>query len=632
MVGDGEAVMWKTAAALMACWALSASAQAASARCDLAAPDAAGAGAGCQRAWMDRNLKLNDLVTVGTHNSYKTQPPDAVLALVRKVAGARADELDYGHRPLSEQLDAGARQLEIDVYYDPEGGRFLNPIALRAAGIALDPARRAALAEPGFKVMHIQDVDVLSSCVTLRACLGVVRRWSLAHPDHAPIMLMFNAKTDPSPAPGGVAALPFDAKAFDALDAEVRAVFPPQALITPDDVQGAYPTLRHAVLHDAWPTLGQARGKVLFALDEDPDKVAVYRGKRRSLEGRVFFVNTDEASPAAAYLTLNDPIAEAERIRKAVAAGFIVRTRADSGTIEARRNDTRPRDAALASGAQFVSTDYLWPEPRLHNDYQVRLRGGAAVACNPVRAASRCAGLAVETAGPASDAYLSPEATPDGVRILPPAPVVGSPVAMADHRVFAATRRLRGSPRWTVAASDVETGAFEHFACALGARLTPQTAPALARLLDRAGTAGVVDPVKQLYRQPRPYLGSTAPICQARTAHLAGNGDYPSGHAANGWMEALILAELAPDRASEILARGRAFGESRVVCGAHSRSAVEAGWLAGAATTAALHGSPTFRGDLEAARAEMASVRASTPAPDPAACRAEAAALAAPAY
>ncbi len=319
-------------------------------------------------------------------------------------------------------MDAGARQLEIDVYYDPEGGRFLGPVGLRAAGVALDPARRAALAEPGFKVMHVQDIDVLSSCETLRACLGIMRRWSLAHPDHAPILLMFNAKTDAAAMPGGVAALPFDAAAFDALDAEVRAVFPPQSLITPDDVQGAWPTLREAVLHDAWPTLGQARGKVLFALDEDAAKVAVYRGKRRSLEGRVFFVNTDEASPAAAYLTLNDPIADAARIRKAVAAGFIVRTRADSGTVEARRNDTRPRDAALASGAQFVSTDYFWPEPRLHNDYRVRLPGGAAVLCNPVRAANRCAGLAVETADPASQAYLSPEATPDGVRILPPSP------------------------------------------------------------------------------------------------------------------------------------------------------------------------------------------------------------------
>lgn len=624
--------MWKTAAALMVSFALSASAQNAVSRCNLAAAEAAGAGAGCQRAWMDRNLKLNDLVVVGTHNSYKTEVPGAVLALIRTAAPDRADDLDYRHRPLSEQLDAGVRQLEIDVYNDPEGGRFLDPAGLRAAGVALDPARRAALAGPGFKVMHVPDIDVLSSCVTLRACLGIVWRWSLAHPDHAPILLMFNAKTDAAALPGGTAALPFDAAAFDVLDREVRAVFPPQALITPDNVQGTYPTLREAVLHGAWPTLGQARGKVLFALDEGPAKVALYRGKRQSLEGRVFFVNTDENSPAAAYLTLNDPIADAERIRKAVAAGFIVRTRADSGTLEARRNDTRPRDTALASGAQFVSTDYFWPEPRLHNDYQVRLPDGAAALCNPLRAANRCAGLAVETVGPAARGYLSPETTPEGVRILSPPPAAGGPVATADRQVFAATRRLRGSPRWRVATSDVDTGPFEHFACALGVKLTPQAAPALARLLDRAETSSVVDPVKQFYRVPRPFIGSAAPICQARTADLIANGDYPSGHTANGWMEALILAELAPDRATEILARGRAFGESRLICGAHSLSAVEAGWLAGAAAVAALHGSAAFRADLDTARAEMATVRASAPAPNAADCRTEAAALAAAAY
>jgi membrane-associated phospholipid phosphatase len=622
----------KIAAAIVTGCFLSAGAPAIASRCNLEAADAAGAGADCQRAWMDRNLKLNDLVTVGTHNSYKTEIPAPVLALIRSVAPDRADEIDYRHRPLSEQLDAGVRQLEIDIYYDPEGGRFLEPAGLRAAGIALDPALRAALAEPGFKVMHIQDIDILSSCTTFSACLGIVRRWSLAHPGHAPILLMVNAKTDPAPQPGGVDALPFDAAAFDALDREVRAVFPPQALITPDDVQGAYPTLREAVLHDAWPTLGEARGKILLALDEGPDKVALYRGKRRSLEGRVFFVNTDESSPAAAYLTLNDPVAEAERIRKAVAAGFIVRTRADAGTLEARRNDTRRREAALASGAQFVSTDYLWTEPRLHNDYQVRLPGGAAVLCNPVRAADRCAGFAVEAVGSTSGAYLSPEAVPDGVRILPPAPAAGSPVAAADRQLFAATRRLEGSPRWKVATSDVETGPFAHFACALGVTLTAQTAPALARLLDRAGTSGVVDPVKRFYRAQRPYIGSSAPICQSKTADLAANGDYPSGHTANGWMEALILAELVPDRATEILARGRAFGESRLICGAHSLSAVEAGWLAGAAATAALHGSAAFRVDLEAARQEMAAVRASAPAPNAAACRAEAAALATAAY
>jgi hypothetical protein len=363
--------------------------------CNLKAQTAAAAGRNCARAWMDANLKLNDLMSVGSHNSYKTAMPPAVLAGLRESSRI---SLDYAHRPLPEELDVGARQIEIDIYYDPIGGRFAEPVRLREARIDIDPAIRAAWKKPGFKVMHVPDTDVLSSCVLLVECLQTIRKWSLSHRDHTPILLMFNAKTDKSTATGGTDALPFDAAAFDALDAEVRSVFPPSALITPDDVQGRYPSLREAVLAGNWPTLGRSRGKVLFALDENAEKVAIYRGARKSLEGRVFFINTDDASPAAAYMTLNDPLTQGERIRKAVQAGFLVRTRADADTAEARVNDVRKREAALASGAQYVSTDYLWPDPRFPGGYRVRLPNGAATVCNPLRKADACAGLPVESA------------------------------------------------------------------------------------------------------------------------------------------------------------------------------------------------------------------------------------------
>ena len=143
------------------------------------------------------------------------------------------------------------------------------------------------------------------------------------------------------------------------------------------------------MLANNWPELDKARGRFLFALDEGPEKVAIYRGNRASLEGRVFFINTDENSPAAAYLTLNDPIAEGDRIRDAVQAGFIVRTRADADTREARADDDTRLQAALASGAQYISTDYLWSDPRF-SDYQVGLPGGAAVRATPLRRDSSC--------------------------------------------------------------------------------------------------------------------------------------------------------------------------------------------------------------------------------------------------
>lgn len=349
-------------------------------------------------------LRMNDLVAVGTHNSYKQAIPPAELAAMVAARGRPVLALDYAHRPLAEQLDAGARQLEIDVVADPQGNRYARPLTALGGGTTLPPATAQALARPGFKTLHMPDVDFRTSCVTFVECLSQVRAWSDAHPGHVPILILLNAKEGQPSLPGGVTPLPFDEKTFDALDAEIRDVFGPDRLITPDLVQGRKATLREAVLAGGWPTLEAARGKVFFALDEGPAKVAIYRGARASLEGRAMFVNTDEASPAAAYLTLNDPIAQKDRIAAAVKAGFIVRTRADADTWAARAADVTMRDAALASGAQYVSTDYMWADPRLPGNYTVRLPDGVAAACNPVRAPKGCNDAVEMTAGAVSRA------------------------------------------------------------------------------------------------------------------------------------------------------------------------------------------------------------------------------------
>ncbi|HEY2047745.1 MAG TPA: phosphatidylinositol-specific phospholipase C1-like protein [Caulobacteraceae bacterium] len=365
------------------------------AACHLHARDAASAGDGCAQQWMDANLRMNDILTVGTHNSYHEVARPQVMALIRAAAPKQWQGLDYDHsEPLDRQLDDGARALELDLVYDPQGGRFAHPAGARLAGLPDDPAYVAAMSRPGFKVLHIQDIDYRSNCLTFAACLRIIRTWSLAHPRHVPILITMNTNDEKTRAPGGVDELPFDERAYDALDAEIASVFPRSELITPDQVQGRYPTLREAVLKRGWPSLGAARGKIMFALDEEAPHIAAYRGSRRSLEGRLLFVNTEETSSAAGYITLNEA-ADALRIAKDVKAGFIVRTRADADTVEARTNDTRRRETALASGAQYVSTDYRSPDTRL-SDYEVRLPGGAVAVCNPVRAAGRCGGVPIE--------------------------------------------------------------------------------------------------------------------------------------------------------------------------------------------------------------------------------------------
>ena len=370
-------------ASILAAAAVHASSGAISPACDLEHPSGK---PGCTRAAVDA-LKMNQIQVVGSHNSYKQAITAPEMAMVRSRNPKAATELDYSHEPLTQQLEAGARQLELDFVYDPQGGRYATPLGHKMFPDAA-PYDAEPMKAPGMKVIHVPDIDYRSVCQRLSDCVREIKAWSDKHREHVPILIIFNLKQDNlKGVPGAVPLLPFDAKAMDDVDKEMRAVFSPRDLITPDQVQGRHKTLREAVMAGGWPTLKQARGKFLLAMDEGPDVVAVYRGERKNLEGRAMFINApDETSPAAAYITLNEPIKEQARIRAAVKQGLIVRTRADADTYEARRNDRAPQAAAFASGAQYVSTDYMHPDPRF-GPYETHLPGGGLARLNPVAGA-----------------------------------------------------------------------------------------------------------------------------------------------------------------------------------------------------------------------------------------------------
>ncbi len=353
-------------------------AAAVSATCDLEAPSGQ---PGCTRAAVDA-LPMTAIQVIGTHNSYKMAIAPNELAMIRAANAREADAIDYSHRPLTEQLEAGARQLEIDIVYDPKPGAYATPLGYRMAGAKAVPYDFAPLKQPGLKVLHEPSVDYRSVCPLFTGCLKAIRDWSKAHPDHVPVLVIMNLKEGGLSLPGATRAPVFDAAAMDAIDAEIRSVFPERALITPDQVQGRHPTLREAAAAGAWPKLKAARGRVMFALDCPPEQVNRYRAGRRVLEGRAAFVNTDPASPAAGYITLNEPAELAGQIAAARKAGLIVRTRADADTREARASDTARQAAAFASGAQYVSTDYMEPDTRF-GPYVAKLPGGGRARLAP---------------------------------------------------------------------------------------------------------------------------------------------------------------------------------------------------------------------------------------------------------
>lgn len=222
--------------------------------------------------------------------------------------------------------------------------------------------------------------------------------------------------------------------------------------------------------------------------------------------------------------------------------------------------------------------------------------------------------------------YLTPETWPDAAKILPLPPTTGSAREAVDQGVFRDSRALEGTPRWAMAQADVPTmpdALLKGFSCAVGVDLSAQIAPKLTMLLNRTAIdmGRQVSAVKDVFKRKRPYLIEAGKICVPPSVMLDASPDYPSGHSTWGWSMSLILAELAPDRATPILNRGRAYGESRVVCGVHSPSAVDAGRTNGASLIATLHGQSAFRADLEAAREEMAALRAKA-APVAASCAA----------
>jgi hypothetical protein len=344
------------------------------------------------RKHVDRCVHLNQMQVLATHNSYHIQPEPALLAVLQAFSPL-FEQIEYTHVPLQQQFDEqGIRALEIDVFADPLGGLFSRRGGLVAIG--KDPESGIPeLDEPGFKVFHIQDIDFQSVCLTFVDCLEQVRDWSDAHPKHLPLMIQIEAKDDVIPNTLGLifaVPIPIGTAELDALDAEIRSVFPPERLITPDDIRQDEATLEQGVLEHGWPTLGESRGRILFTLDNGGGKRAAYRAGRPNLEGRVLFTPSSPGEPDAAFIKENDPEDDPARIPALVAAGYVVRTRADGDTVEARTGDVTQREAALASGAQWVSTDYPVPDPDFGTNYFVTIPDGAPGRCNPVNAPPGC--------------------------------------------------------------------------------------------------------------------------------------------------------------------------------------------------------------------------------------------------
>jgi hypothetical protein len=316
---------------------------------------------------------INKIQVIGSHNSYK-QAIDPALYKIMLANNPDVYKIDYEHIPLSDQLDLGLRNLEIDIYADSKGGKFAHP-----KGLDIVPGQPAydtqgEMKEPGFKVFHVVDFDYRSNCPTFKDCLTQLKNWSEAHPDHNPVFITLEAKDGLPKKKEDNAPEMFTEKLFDELDNNLLTYLGKKHLVTPDDVRGKYKTLESAVLNGNWPTLKQARGKFIFLLDDQKTKRAMYISGHPSLKGRVLFANADPGTPEAAMMIRNDP--KNPQIPQLVKKGYIIRTRSDGDTEQARTNDRSDFVAAQNSGAQIITTDYYLKSTHFKSDYVVFFESG----------------------------------------------------------------------------------------------------------------------------------------------------------------------------------------------------------------------------------------------------------------
>ncbi|HEY2892784.1 MAG TPA: Ca2+-dependent phosphoinositide-specific phospholipase C [Pirellulales bacterium] len=288
-------------------------------------------------------LPINQLQFIGTHNSYHIREPGA---------SNRVREWNYSHAPLEVQLDRGVRSFELDLH--SKAGEF--------------------------EVFHVPLLDEGTTCRKLADALQRVRTWSEAHPRHVPISFLFELKKEGPKLDRNVKRI--DSAALDHLDEVLRAAFPPARLITPDNVRGDASTLRDAITSRGWPTLEQARGRVLFILHDDAEQRELYTAGRPSLEGRAMFVRSDPSRPDAAALILDNP--RDSQISPLCRSGYFIRTRADSDLGANFDRNVARRDAAFASGAHILSTDFPSGEAQADTGYSVEFPSSAPARVNPV--------------------------------------------------------------------------------------------------------------------------------------------------------------------------------------------------------------------------------------------------------
>lgn len=304
---------------------------------------------------LDDLLRLEDLQAKGSHNSYHIEPASPV-----------DDSHRYTHATLATQLEEqGVRQFELDLHY--RSGE-------------------------GFEVFHLPYVDEETTCRRFVDCMAEIRAWSDENNCHMPLLIWLEPKDEADDLDRTLEPI---SEHYEDLESEILSVWPSDRILWPDELRRSHDTLPEAIAAEGWPTLGELRGRVIFAMLDSGEHREAYTSDAPNLAGRLLFVDSDDPSDSyAAVFKINNAQNDAEEVRGLLEAGFVITSNVDG----ADRSDDENRDrssASLEAGSNYLSTDY--PAPATGRRYWFRIPDGSPARCNPLVAPGDCLSEHIES-------------------------------------------------------------------------------------------------------------------------------------------------------------------------------------------------------------------------------------------
>lgn len=208
--------------------------------------------------------------------------------------------------------------------------------------------------------------------------------------------------------------------------------------------------------------------------------------------------------------------------------------------------------------------------------------------------------------GLADETLYIPKGHVNLTALLAPPPVLGSQQQRQEVELLLRLQKERTEDQIAFARADMERTVFR-FKDVLGENFTAEKLPLTAAFFAKAqqNADQILAPVKKYWNRPRPYASN---LDIHPCVEKPDDASYPSGHSTFGTLSSILLANMAPEKQTQLYERAELYRLNREIGGAHYPSDVLSGRISGTVIAALFLQDPAFQTEFALAKAELRRV------------------------